>query len=188
MGTHFFFEDDLAAARGAFVKCNSLFSSLVPDQRPPFINSSQLRGFLIACDGVAASGVEEEGGGAVVNKMEKLRLGNDFEGVVQVLLDDLASREIPSVVVSALEKEVFDWSESFDAMETQAKRPRLNQPDFSTSIPLTDRMCICNGLRCVLEGKSPRCRFWQLLSEENSHHLDYVLHVSIHFTSVLVTR
>ena len=115
----------------------------------------------------------------MANKMEKLRLRDDFEGVGKILLDDLTSREIPSTVIGALEKEVSDWSESLDTMETQAKRPKLNQSDFSRSIPVADRVYICNGLRCVLEGKSPRCRFWQLLSEEKTHHLDYVLHVSM---------
>ena len=109
--------------------------------------------------------------------LEQMRLCDDFETIGQVLLDDLAIREIPPVVVSAVEKEVCDWSESLAAMETQSKRPRLNQPEFILSVPLVDRVCLCNGLRCVLEGKSPRCHFWRLLSKENSHHLDYVLHV-----------
>ena len=136
----------------------------------------------MACEGATgvsskvSDGVEHVG---VANRMEKLRLCEDFEGVGQCLLKDLTSREIPSVVIGVLEKEISDWSESLDAMETQAKRPKLNQSDFSLSVPLADRVCIGNGLRCVLEGKSPRCHFWQLLSEEKTHHLDYVLYVSI---------
>ena len=182
LGTHFFFEDNYASAHQAFFKCNSLYSSLPPSQLPPFVNLAQLRGFLVACEGAAGvsskvrEGEEKVG---VANSMEKLRLREDFEGVGQCLLDDLMSREIPSVVIGALEKEVSDWSESLDTIETQAKRPKLNQSDFSLSVPLADRVCICNGLRCVLEGKSPRCHFWQLLSEEKTHHLNYVLHVSL---------
>ena len=114
----------------------------------------------------------------VANRMEKLRLCEDFEGVGQCLLDDLTSRDIPSVVIGRLEKEVSDWSDGLDTMETQAKRPKLNQSDFSCSVPLADRVCICNGLRCVLEGKSPQCNFWQLLSKEKTQHLDHILHVS----------
>lgn len=182
LGTHFFFEDSFSSAYQAFFKCHSLYTSLPPSQRPPFINLSQLRGFLVACEGAAGvsskvrEGEEKVG---VANRMEKLRLHEDFEGVGQCLLDDLTSREIPSVVIGVLEKEVSDWSEGLNAMETHAKWQKLSQPDFSLSVPLADRVCICNGLRCVLEGKSPRCHFWQLLSDEKTHHFNYILHVSI---------
>ena len=182
LGTHFFFEDDLKSAHQAFFRCSSLYGTLSSSHLPAFVNLSQLRGFLMACEGaagVSAKVREEAKQVGVADRMEKLRLREDFEGVGQCLLDDLTSREIPSVVIGALEKELSDWSDGMDALETQAKRPKLNQSDFNLSIPLADRVCICNGLRCVLEGKSPRCHFWQLLSAEKSHHLDYVFHVSI---------
>lgn len=189
LGTQFFFEDNFAAAHSAFIKCNNLFSFLPLDHQPPFIDTSQLRGFLVACDGLAAvrmeggvdvgNGEKEERMG-VVNRLERLRLEGNFEAVGQVLLDDLATRDFPSVVTNAVEKEVSDWSESLAAMETLSKRPRLSQLDFTSSVSLTDRVCICNGVRCVLEGKSPQCQFWQLLSKENGHHLEYVLHVRVY--------
>ena len=123
------------------------------------------------------SGEGEERKG-VVNRLEKLRLEDNFEAVGQVLLDDLATRDFPSVVTNAVEKEVSDWSESLSAMETTSKRPRLSQTDFASSVSLADRVCICNGVRSILEGKSPRCHFWTLLSkEEDAHCLEYVLHV-----------
>ena len=183
LGTQFFLNDDFAAAHDAFLKCNDHYNSLSPDQHPPFFNVSQLRGFLVACDGAAdkkdsAAEKMEENRGNLLNKIEKLRLNDDFEGVGQVLLDDLKNREIPSVVIGAIEREVTDWSDTSAAMETQPKRPRLTQPDFSSSIALINRVCLCNGLRNVMEGKSPRCHFWQLLSEEKGCHLEYVLHVS----------
>ena len=100
-------------------------------------------------------GAEEEERGGVANRLERMRLIDDFEGVGQLLLKDLTNRDIPSVMMSSIEKEVSDWSESLAAMETQAKRPRLSQPSVGSTVPLTDRMCICSGLRAVLEGKSP---------------------------------
>ena len=59
--------------------------------------------------------------------------------------------------------------------EPLAKRPKLDHPE----IPPEERLCICNAVRDVVEGRNVRPRVWQLLSQGNRRHFEFVFQVGL---------
>ena len=95
--------------------------------------------------------------------------------MTDLLIEDVAKRELSSAFRTGLEMEALDWSGSM-ATEPSAKRQKLEQ-DFNR-LPLQHRLCVCNAVRSVVEGRSAGSRVWQLLAEGSKEHFGFLFHVS----------
>ena len=97
-----------------------------------------------------------------------------------MLIEDNEKQELSSAFRTAVEIQLSDWSGSTVAMETEpaAKRPKLDRPDFS-EILAHDRLCICNAVRRVVVGKNVRPQVWQMFTNGNREHFEFLFYVSI---------
>ena len=102
-----------------------------------------------------------------------------MQKIVDMLIDDFTKMEIPYALRSSLEKDMAK-SQANTELTNGAPMPKKQKldSDFRSTIPLADRICLCNGVRCTLEGKPPSTRFWELVQQSDSGCLKFVFYVS----------
>ncbi|XP_064393895.1 integrator complex subunit 8-like isoform X2 [Halichondria panicea] len=165
LGCYYFTQGDLPRASELFVQCHNLLSSIATTHSALFVNRDEVRGFLNACE--ASEGVIVEN---LAAELEAVKMSG-WSDTRDILTRDFQSKGLPLGYRLCLERRALTAATERSIEEPPSKKMRREGVDVVT---MEEGLTAYNGLREVMENKSPLPRFWQLCREREAF-LDCVL-------------
>ncbi|XP_039593760.1 integrator complex subunit 8 [Polypterus senegalus] len=148
-------------AREHFLKTRELLAKLGARAVHCKIDESRLAGYCQACGVLTGLSKGDDGQSVIYGKIHGLVKSGEYKGIVDIFLEDNVTLSLPNHFRQSILREFFQ--------KAQQGNKTLDEVCY--------KICICNGVRDVLEGEVISLRFRQLLLKPTKEKLDFLLEV-----------
>ncbi|KAG2467247.1 INT8 protein, partial [Polypterus senegalus] len=146
-------------AREHFLKTRELLAKLGARAVHCKIDESRLAGYCQACGVLTGLSKGDDGQSVIYGKIHGLVKSGEYKGIVDIFLEDNVTLSLPNHFRQSILREFFQ--------KAQQGNKTLDEVCY--------KICICNGVRDVLEGEVISLRFRQLLLKPTKEKLDFLL-------------